>query len=582
MSTALVRSVQNCSSSVDLERPPLRKTGRNRSHVKTGCKTCKIRRIKCDEQKPSCQRCLSTGRKCDGYGIWSLSRPSNLVKHQSLSKYNAPVPIIAATQDERGYFEYYLKSTSLKIPGTFESDFWDSIVLQASSVEPAVFHAATAVASAQRAYAARAEKRIANLPSTDISQNHDRFTLKQYNKAIKSLASHFSSNELSSLRVVMISCIVFASLEMLRGEYNMVGVHIRNGIDLLKKIQEHGETVAKLDTRLLQPKCASVDSSLAEAFTLLTAHLFPFGDRSQQEYFVRQDLRFENIPKIPPTFLSIFEMKHYLDTLLGFTIDLNRRAIDMDQPLSPPSPILIGRQRKLQEAFCDWRDAFDISAPSIAATVSPRVAIGIQLLGYYSLMMDLILETCFSSIKQTTFDLYTSSFESIIKEAIGLAVASGANHSSENPALCEAGDSFTVEMGYYQPLNYTALKCRVPSIRREAIRLLELAPHREGIWNGPLLARVAKSVIELEERNFSGALHMRSQTGMTPTRETEHSDKIDADFVLPEFARFHFVDVVLPKDEDKKGTLVCRRFKHEAGEGWEVVNIEIDFSNTEK
>lgn len=36
--------------------------------VKSGCITCKIRKIKCDEEKPSCRRCTSTGRTCDGYG----------------------------------------------------------------------------------------------------------------------------------------------------------------------------------------------------------------------------------------------------------------------------------------------------------------------------------------------------------------------------------------------------------------------------------------------------------------------------------------------------------------------------------
>ncbi|KAJ5970804.1 uncharacterized protein N7479_000722 [Penicillium vulpinum] len=35
--------------------------------LKSGCITCKIRRIKCDEEKPHCRRCVSTGRKCDGY-----------------------------------------------------------------------------------------------------------------------------------------------------------------------------------------------------------------------------------------------------------------------------------------------------------------------------------------------------------------------------------------------------------------------------------------------------------------------------------------------------------------------------------
>ncbi|TVY86445.1 Transcriptional regulatory protein [Lachnellula willkommii] len=35
--------------------------------TRTGCFTCKIRRVKCDEAKPACNRCSSTGRKCDGF-----------------------------------------------------------------------------------------------------------------------------------------------------------------------------------------------------------------------------------------------------------------------------------------------------------------------------------------------------------------------------------------------------------------------------------------------------------------------------------------------------------------------------------
>ena len=39
--------------------------------VRSDCLTCKIRRKKCDEQKPSCHRCVSTGRKCDGYATYA-------------------------------------------------------------------------------------------------------------------------------------------------------------------------------------------------------------------------------------------------------------------------------------------------------------------------------------------------------------------------------------------------------------------------------------------------------------------------------------------------------------------------------
>src|ERR1700748_953554 len=41
---------------------------RSGSRSKTGCYTCRIRKKKCDEQKPVCDTCQSRGIVCYGYG----------------------------------------------------------------------------------------------------------------------------------------------------------------------------------------------------------------------------------------------------------------------------------------------------------------------------------------------------------------------------------------------------------------------------------------------------------------------------------------------------------------------------------
>ncbi|KAL2021962.1 hypothetical protein VTK56DRAFT_6381 [Thermocarpiscus australiensis] len=46
--------------------PPPKKTVRKRT--KTGCLTCRKRRIKCDEGKPTCSNCIKSKRDCEGYG----------------------------------------------------------------------------------------------------------------------------------------------------------------------------------------------------------------------------------------------------------------------------------------------------------------------------------------------------------------------------------------------------------------------------------------------------------------------------------------------------------------------------------
>ncbi|KAK2025647.1 hypothetical protein LX32DRAFT_675222 [Colletotrichum zoysiae] len=44
-----------------------KKTRASKPKVRTGCKTCKVRRVKCDEARPTCERCRKARIDCDGY-----------------------------------------------------------------------------------------------------------------------------------------------------------------------------------------------------------------------------------------------------------------------------------------------------------------------------------------------------------------------------------------------------------------------------------------------------------------------------------------------------------------------------------
>nr|POE87734.1 putative transcriptional regulatory protein c15d4.02 [Quercus suber]POF00889.1 putative transcriptional regulatory protein c15d4.02 [Quercus suber] len=47
----------------------------NRKRTKTGCLTCRKRRIKCDESKPSCRNCIKSKRQCEGYNQRVVFKP---------------------------------------------------------------------------------------------------------------------------------------------------------------------------------------------------------------------------------------------------------------------------------------------------------------------------------------------------------------------------------------------------------------------------------------------------------------------------------------------------------------------------
>lgn len=72
-------------------KPPPSKSGVTRT--RTGCWTCRARRKKCDESRPSCLACLSLNLQCEGYGVrlkWaSRARPVVTFRHANLRKPNS-------------------------------------------------------------------------------------------------------------------------------------------------------------------------------------------------------------------------------------------------------------------------------------------------------------------------------------------------------------------------------------------------------------------------------------------------------------------------------------------------------------
>lgn len=58
----------------------------------SGCLTCRIRKVKCDEAKPACHKCRSTGRKCDGYSVLPFSRAELLEGSKRLGGGSRLVP----------------------------------------------------------------------------------------------------------------------------------------------------------------------------------------------------------------------------------------------------------------------------------------------------------------------------------------------------------------------------------------------------------------------------------------------------------------------------------------------------------
>lgn len=71
--------------------------------------------------------------------------------------------------------------------------------------------------------------------------------------------------------------------------------------------------------------------------------------------------------------------------------------------------------------------------------------------------------------------------------------------SVDNHSIRQAPASFSMDSGAIAPLYFVAAKCGNRSLRQEALTLLNSSRRLEGIWDGALVAKVARRYLQLKE-----------------------------------------------------------------------------------
>lgn len=204
----------------------------------------RIRRLKCDELKPVCQRCVRDKRKCDGYE--KHQAPIDLPEKQRLKFVNvyyrpSAVPAVlsraavpgAPTCSKQADLLHYAWKYVISSFDTSDSveRFWHTYVLALSYESEPVKQSLCALSEAHRYFSAQARNHTSLTPAINVSAIHG------YNEAIEKISRLVAKNSTQNIRTTIICCVIFICIENVYGRPMDSIRHLHSACHLLHSLR---------------------------------------------------------------------------------------------------------------------------------------------------------------------------------------------------------------------------------------------------------------------------------------------------------------------------------------------------------
>ncbi|KAK6609139.1 C6 zinc finger domain protein [Botrytis cinerea] len=489
----------------------------NLPKVRSGCVTCKRRRIKCDERKPECNRCQVFGVACEGYGVRiSINRrkpdPKPLLPRtdevspislspqsshsQQLSPHSSPsMRLPFRDESEERYFRTYLTKTSISVTWSrsrvFSSSLWDRIIMQAAHDESYLREMLVAIGSFAES------KDVQSRGYADEAVQMRVFAVKRYGLALRSMSVGLSKLETSEgPRKALIEVASKILRQWLR---NYRGKNYKAG--------------------LCSPDSGVIEDELVQAFLRLDKQVATFGDPgTSDEHKETIYESVETIQNMPSIFPDLQEARLYLELIERRSIHFGYLAAELAAAKkTDPSTAIIAKNSfkeeyslpevvdiralkyEIAQSLIRWTSAFDLFCSGIPPLETDQVA-GANLLRAQSIAMDIIMKIAPGGPEPDHMAIIPE-YQSIL--AITEKII------DETKDQRQLG-SFKFEQGVVMPLHIAAKWCHDHTIRKRAIDLLRSyrdgdgEPMREGVWDSDMFAEWDECASEKKDGSVWG------------------------------------------------------------------------------
>ncbi|KAJ5806737.1 hypothetical protein N7474_010329 [Penicillium riverlandense] len=443
---------------------PKNSRGRGSGH---GCMTCKARHVRCDQQKPACGQCTTTGRKCDGYTINLSQRQlrQNVIDAYQRSTCTADGRLILPQGDprEREYISFFCSQTSRAIVGYFMANLWDYLLPQLTHSEPVVRHAVAAVGAAHQRY-----RGVDRLGYTEA------FMLNQYNKSIRLLVQQSSVPGNTKLDLTLITCGLFVFLELLRGNVDESLRHIEAGLNIFARSGPILMAQSVGDSQ-------TIYKELRDMFFRLNIYMGHFAQKAKG----LSPFTDPRTLQISADFTDISDARHCLTSVMTYCVTLSPSPDPIVQVSSDKNNAT--QSTMLKQTYQTWLDHFERFLQTPQGYLTDRRFV-------VSLHIDYILAVLWTfgnpPWKETDHDRWNDHYMNIVSLA-------------EELILLDSDSEPTFRLHALPALQMASASCRLPLVRRKALQLLASNPSHDCLYNWRREARIGEAIMNLEEAQLS-------------------------------------------------------------------------------
>ncbi|KAF9876136.1 C6 zinc finger domain-containing protein [Colletotrichum karsti] len=412
--------------------------------------------------------------------------------------------------EERGYFDFWrILVNNIYL---FPSDVMARLLPQLARHEPAIKHAALAMAAMARALVPNLKRRTRK----ELQSNgpHYEFALKHYVRAIKLVRTSVPSSE--NMLWAIVCCVLFVTFECLHGDRYAALSHVNHAYKMMEDYFSRRSLVgANPETESVRSVCDDA-AWIFQGMTMQSWSHNKLHPREENEinWCCRGSKHPFAVDEMPMTFDSLHSgrrwwrvVQHYICHRCPIYKDMyadesataqevrfgscSRSTYDSKEAehLRMVLPEFLGHLQRwsngFQGVYNKLRKGRKWDFHSYVEACNLRVQ--------YLLLWTDVISTSYSEVEAVT--ALTPEFREIVYLSRDIL------ETQSNCGGCS--DVFSMDNGPTMPLLVVACNCRDPDVRQEATELLGKHPRRDGLWDSRTFHTIAMKNMEIEAENVT-------------------------------------------------------------------------------